>query len=552
MQGSLDKLKPLSPRTRWMIVGILTLIVGGLQYGTFRLGYNQGWKEGAATPPKYVIEQSDEKAMETLSRFMAESASGPDALAGLVKNRKDRLSWIRNAELRADVSWGLGRELMVDGRTDDAIVMVDELINEGFQSGKGAKWASRAEFTGNTLMNDSHPQRAVAYYQKAAEGFALSGNQDARIRAMELQSSALIAANKREEALKILKEICDIASKDVKNGANSEKGRALQSRSLATMGRLARGLGKSGEARDYFAQALKLWPSGSGKGGEAMGSARICMGEALLESGRKDEAERLFEQGLESLQGSRADLSYQLSALRGLSQIHLAKGNMEESLSSLYQAEGLAKGTLPLDDGFWSCLYDQRGWVQMMRGKPDEAMKDFTRAIKGDSTPEAKMQSCEGLGSAYVEKGDGEKAQKYLNQAVELREKHLPNDAPSLARVYKSLGASYDLTGKEKESFASYHKALEYLIKAHVDTRSPQFIETALCTAYTLMDLKEWQQAVEAFDFIIPSLEGEKKSETYKKQAQCYDSLNMRAKGDDCWRLSGFPRISSPIRRLRR
>lgn len=541
-----DSLKPLSTRTRWMIVGILIVVVAALQYGIFHMGYSQGWKEGSATPPTYVVKQSDEKAMETLSRFMAESASGPDALAGLVRERRERLAWIRNDDLRADVSWGLGRELMAQKRTGDAMEMVQELLKTAFEKGQGAKWARRAEHVGDTLMRDGKPVEAAAYYAMASKGFAAAGDAARKMACLEMQSGALSAANNNKEALVVLQSILNTVGKE------GEDSKLLQSRILASMGRLSRTIGQTEQARSYFAKALELWPSGKKDGGEVMGSAKVCMGEVLWEAGRKDEAKAMFEEGLAALEGIKLDLPYSLSALRGLALVYSEKGDLERALSFLYQAEGLAKGGISPDDRFWPCLFDQRGWVHLMRGKPDEAIKDFKLSEGVVASPESRMQSCEGLGAAYMEKGNADKALVCLKQAEELRLKFFPNDFDALARVYKKLGGAYDLSGNSSSAVGVYEKSVDYLKKAKADTKSRPWIDASLCLAYASMDLKEWQKAIDAFDLVLPSMEGEKKSETLKNKAKCYDSLNMRDKGDECWKEAGYPRVSTPVRRGRR
>jgi hypothetical protein len=104
-----EQLNQLSGRSKWLLAGGVVVIVLLLQITTFYMGYNQGWDEGSATPPQQVILQSDEKAMKTLAEFMADSVSGPDALIDLIQHRNERLAWIHDEELRADVAWGLPR-----------------------------------------------------------------------------------------------------------------------------------------------------------------------------------------------------------------------------------------------------------------------------------------------------------------------------------------------------------------------------------------------------------------------------------------------------------
>lgn len=544
MQGHMEQLIPLSRRTRWMIVGGLVLVVATLQYGTFRMGYNQGWEEGAATPQQKVILQSDEKAMKNLAGFMSESASGPDSLASLVKNRKERLSWIHDPVLLRDVSWGLGRDLLTQGRTDDALELLNELMPADAPLPDAARWAPRADLTASLLMRENRPVEAASFFQRAAAGYTEAAQAPRKIKALQAAGVALLADNRQDEAFKVL----DIARAQAKSldGAN---GRMVQARILSMMARIERTRGNADRSKALFEEALKLWPEQDGNGGSDLGSARVCMGEAFLESGRLDEAEKMLQTGLQNLRKNDADIGFTLDALRGLARIRSSQGDYEEALANLYRAEGVAMGRVDVKNNFWPCLYDQIGWTHLLRSKPAEAIGCFSRTVDFTTCPEAQVQSCEGLGRAYLEQGDPVKALLYLKQAAQLRESKFPGETVSLGRVFKNLGMAYDLSGNTPEALEAYAKAFDYL---KTTPENPLFMETALCKAYAHMEKEQWQMAVDTFLAVIPLMEGEKRSENLKNMAKCYDGLNMRDKADACWKDAGFPRISVPSRRLRR
>lgn len=132
------------------------------------------------------------------------------------------------------------------------------------------------------------------------------------------------------------------------------------------------------------------------------------MGEAMLEAGRKDEARELFLKGLSGSENASYLLNDCLNALRGLARISTEQGNYEEALAYLYQAEGAARGVLPADHAFWAGLYDQRGWVNILRKASPEARADFLKAIANSSaSPVISAQSREGLGKAWLDAGEG-------------------------------------------------------------------------------------------------------------------------------------------------
>ena len=70
-------LKPLSPRTKWLIALCLCALVMLLEFLTYHMAYRIGYDEGMLTTPPVVVQKSDEKAMQNLSRFMADARAWP-------------------------------------------------------------------------------------------------------------------------------------------------------------------------------------------------------------------------------------------------------------------------------------------------------------------------------------------------------------------------------------------------------------------------------------------------------------------------------------------
>ena len=108
MQAS-SPLPPLSPRTKWLIALCLCVLVMLLEFLTYHMAYRIGYDEGMLTTPTVVVQKSDEKAMQNLSRFMADVFASRESLASILDNREERLAWIRDPELRTETAWGLTR-----------------------------------------------------------------------------------------------------------------------------------------------------------------------------------------------------------------------------------------------------------------------------------------------------------------------------------------------------------------------------------------------------------------------------------------------------------
>lgn len=537
-----EQLNQLSGRSKWLLAGGVVVIVLLLQITTFYMGYNQGWDEGSATPPQQVILQSDEKAMKTLAEFMADSVSGPDALIDLIQHRNERLAWIHDEELRADVAWGLGRELLAEGKINESLELMNELMQRTSIPAQMLKWAKRSEVVGAALLANNKPSAAIPYFERAAQAYQDPQYVQERVRALQSLSAAYLSAGVKDKALQTLNTLRGLATV-----VPGEEGKMLAARSLAAMGRIERSMGDDQSSKLHIADSLKLWPEGQKVAGDERGGSLVIMGEALVESGRLSEAAPLFLSGLKELKGSERDLEYRLSALRNLGRISMEKGDRDGALSYLHMAEGVGMGQVPDNHSFWSCLYDQMGWVQLRSGNTKAAITDFTKALNGTTCLDAQEQSLEGIGSALLDQGQSTKAQAYLQKAIDLRLKQTPIQKESLGRLYKSLGMAFDLEGKLPEAVDAYSKSFNYLKSAGLT--SGLVLEVAQAKAQAQTEYKQWADAVETYRWVIPYLTGERKSEVLKQLAHCYDALKMKTEADACWKEAGFPRVAAPVKR---
>lgn len=136
----------------------------------------------------------------------------------------------------------------------------------------------------------------------------------------------------------------------------------------------------------------------------------------------------------------------------------------------------------------------------------------------------------------------GGKARENLEKALQLRKSHFASDLLSLGRVYYSLGLASDMAGDREGALTAYAGAVDSLLKCVEGAeRRDLLVQSYLCKAYALCDGEQWKEAAEAFEAVLPMLEGEQRSENYKQLGRCYDELGMKEKADDCWKESGFP-----------
>ena len=135
---------------------------------------------------------------------------------------------------------------------------------------------------------------------------------------------------------------------------------------------------------------------------------------------------------------------------------------------------------------------------------------------------------------------EGARPGRTLEKALQLRKSHFASDLLSLGRVYYSLGLASDMAGDRRA--IAYAGAVDSLLKCVEGAeRRDLLVQSYLCEAYALCDGEQWKEAAEAFEAVLPMLEGEQRSENYKQLGRCYDELGMKEKADDCWKELVFP-----------
>lgn len=512
-----------APWAKWLVIGGLVAAIVGLEIYTYRLGVSHGFAEGSNKPSSNAIAASDNKAVDHLKHFMQSAASDTESLSQLVRNRKQELAWIKDPEVLTEVEWTLGLSLL----QREQIAAGRELFQELFDrtgDKPTALWTHRMESVARAESALGDPAQALRWWKKAQENYAGLGMTREEIRCLEKQVELLSGQNNPQALETALKTLSDRAL------TLGESGRLLQANTLVQLGRLLRTQGNKNDSNQYFEKALGLW---KGEQGLQLGSAQICFGEALMDAGREEEAEKLLIKGVDSLNATPADAGYMMSGLRTLAQLAVKKGDYNAALAYLYRADGAAHGRLPDNDPYWTCLYDQRGWVHLLQNEPELAARDFFKAIKLQTEPTALAQAYEGMGRSCILLGKGEQAHKALTQAYSLRKQHLPTDIAGLARVARSLGQACDINGNTDESTRTYGEALGYFDRLGEAAPQEDLALTLMSLAYACQERKQWQEAKTYWERLIAMT-----PETDERRQ------DMQSRLQDCNRALGVANIS--------
>ncbi|MFR4224007.1 MAG: tetratricopeptide repeat protein [Akkermansia sp.] len=392
-------LKPLSPRTKWLIALCLCALVMLLEFLTYHMAYRIGYDEGMLTTPPVVVQKSDEKAMQNLSRFMADVFASRESLAGILDNREERLAWIRDPELRTETAWGLTRELISRGGVVLALPAARELIDAGYAAGHYRVWAPRADAVAKALLAEHQYTSAYDYLKTAEEGYEKEGMAEPLVRTLQTMSSIDQMLNRNEQANMLLQRAVDAAAH---LGTDALP---VRSRLMAAQGRLARATGRIPESRAYFKKALALCPQPDKTTGD-LALASISMGEAMLEAGRKDEARELFLKGLTGSENASYLLNDCLNALRGLARISTEQGIMRRPWLIFTRRRRCPRRTADGPCLGPGCMIRRGGSTSCAR--PLGSPGGFLKAIANSSaSPVISAQSREGLGKAWLDAGRG-------------------------------------------------------------------------------------------------------------------------------------------------
>lgn len=503
------------PVVKWIAVGVLAALIIGVEIGAYKIGVSHGFEKGRQEPSTLTQAKSDEKAVQNLKHFLKCASADDATLRRLVANRKRELAWIQEKNLLREVEWMLGSTMIQRGKIAESRQLTDELF-ASVGSEPDRVWTHRIEMAADAESKQGSSLRALKGYSKAASNYARLDLVRDELRCLNHEVELLTRQDDPHALVDALKKLYQRA------GELGEAGRSLQVNTLAHLGRIFRAQGDIAGSNKYFELAVREW---KGEKNPRLASARICLGEALLESGHREAAAPLIEQGVAECSAAGSEAEYLLSGLRSLARLATERGDLDAALAFLYRAEGVAHANLPEFSNYWPCLFDQRGWVLLNKGVPELALADFTRAASYDAEPSALAQSCEGIGRASIELGRAQEASASLEKALRLREEHFAGDFASKARVARLLGMACDMQNDTEGSIRAYRRALGDLAKLGEGADPGLKVDLLMGLGYAYSEQKQWEPARDCWEQVLPLLGEERRREVRVQLDVCKRSL---------------------------
>ncbi len=505
------------PAVKYAGIAVLLALLLGVEYATYRGGYSSGYSDAAHSGE--VEASINRAAVENLLHFMQAASADDETLLSTIAERDEKLSWIREPDVRREAEWMLAQALLDRGRGAELAELLSSLFAEAPAS---EVWARRAHTAARALAAIGDTEGVSRQYPLAINRYEALGKVDSQLVAMN-EYAALLATSPAEGTLAELDAMQKSAS------ALGEGGRLLRADILVYMGHLCRENGKELEAIHYFGEALE---GVNVDDVPALAGASVCYGLALMERGDTERAETLLRVGLERLGDSPVETSYLVAALRALARIELQRGRADAALAHLYRAEGVAIGRFPEQHVFWANLYDQRGWVNKVKGMNEAALADFERVIHMPEAPEeVKLQSLEGAGDCCITQGNAEQAVNYLSLAAELRGRLLVHDTAALGRVYLLLAQAQDTKGDTAAAASAYGRAAELLAGSQGQENEERYLAALMGQAYALGQLEQWKEAVGLWELVLPLVAGKEliEDEAKSQLAGCRRALGGAA-----------------------
>lgn len=483
------------PWVKWTAVGLAGAVSIGLFLLVHKIGYAQGEESGfqSAIRSGVVHESLNQAASQNVLSFMQLASASNASLQTAAADTDKAFGWIKDTQIRQEAEWCLVQALLERRLCKPAEPLLDKLFDAVPHTDE---WAFRAMQAADQLAAAQQYQQAAAYYKRAAAGFAENKLQQPRLVALE-QLVALVTSSSHggTKAARNLQGMMKLVQ-DAGEGAQYLLG-ILH----AYGGELSRCKGDAAAARSQYQEVLKLAPVV--KTDNPVWAA--ALGLAMLENGDAAGAEPLLRRAERNTGNRPSDISARLLALRQLAVIEQQRGHHVTAMALLHRAQGVAEGRVQLQNAFWPCLFDQRGWMHFVVQNYQTALIDFNNAISATQVPQLLVQPQEGAARCYMELGKTGQALPLLRKCLELRTKHAPGEKQALGRINLLLGQMYDQQGKVAEAGDAYSQAVQNL---QGDT--PDVVENRLAAllglAYCQTQSKQWREAYASWEQVIPLL----------------------------------------------
>lgn len=481
-----DDQMEFKPVVKYAAIGLAVAALLGVEYATYRVGFSNGYVEGVNSGE--VSETVNVIAVDNLRHFMQISTADEASLLETVRNRETTLAWITEPSVRLEAEWTLAQALITRGLTIEAHPMLQQLLPAEQQCTD--VWLRRSLLAARALVEEKHYAEAEYYYRYAEAYYTAQKNNDALVSLIAERLAYLPTFVKDDTELH--KALTSYAKQAAQLGP---KGKELYASLLSWKGRLYREKGTPEalqKANKCFELALREMDTTRVP---ELAGASVCVAALLIDKGETERAAELLRDALTRLGDNPSGAPYMLQALRDLARIEQDKGNVDAALALLYRAEGVALTHESPQSAFWNCLYDQRAWLNLLKGNPAGALIDFENALsRSGELPILRAQPLEGAARSCIATGEIDKAATYLTECVEIRKTHFANDPESLGRAALLLGQVHDMRGEVQEAVSMYGLAAD-LLPAEENEAGEDRVTALFAKAYALAQLRKWTES---------------------------------------------------------
>lgn len=520
-EGARKSEMELKPVVKYIGIGVLLSAALGVNYFSFRSGYEQGSREGYEEAMEHgkaallVSERINKVAVDNLTHFLQVDSADDAVLLKMAENREKTFEWIKDLSVRREAEWMLASHMLKRGMVSEA---AEHLLAPLFaQAPQEIVWAVRAEEVACRMAERPETRElALAYYRMAEGRYAAAGRPDDRLRALNAMVAQVAYAGM--DLGKIRADLEALLEDARGAGAGSE---ALQANILCYLSSTCRNMGDSAAAERYADEALRLrvipeHPTAFDA------SAMVCLSEIFIRRQEWDKAQQYLSSAI-SLLDQHPELSVSLShALCRQASVLTEKNKTEEAFTLLCRAEGVALGHVDPRSRFWACLYDQRGWLNLAHFSYEAALADFLTALRHADGALA-WQSLEGAGRCCLRLNRTQEAEEYLERCLKQRREHAPRDVCSLGRVCLLLAELNDLLQKPERAASFYGEASQRFEEATEEHDVRNRLTALMGEAYVRMQLRQWERALLLWEKLLPLLaeDSERKQEVLRQISLC-------------------------------
>jgi len=232
---------------------------------------------------------------------------------------------------------------------------------------------------------------------------------------------------------------------------------------LRRWARATRAQGRLDEACSRYAEAFEI--ARALFDGKAAAEAAIGAGNSLEEQGRWPEADHWYRQALESLEGLGPDLPQRWQAMLNLHITLRSRGDVEESLAWLREAETAAREAQ--DEGARPFLENAWGQLYLFTGDFDLAEQHLRRALEAGKGSGTVVTIRLNLAEALLAQGRNLEGAEEARRAEQ--EALVGSVVPRLPEVYRILGRIAGAEGAS-DAFAFFERALEIIKERDLPT----------------------------------------------------------------------------------